>query len=136
MMLTILTFLPLAAGLLVALLGPDRQKLGAISPSRPVCWRWRWRSALGGFRQFAQRNAICRTRAVGAVFGDRILSGRRWSGVLMVLLSALIVPFAMLASWKIENNPKLYFSLVLFLESGCSARSRRRISSIGFFSGN
>ena len=39
-------------------------------------------------------------------------------GLLMVLLAALIVPFAMLASWKIENNPKLYFSLVLFLESG------------------
>jgi NADH-quinone oxidoreductase subunit M len=39
-------------------------------------------------------------------------------GVLMVLLSALIVPFALLASWKIEHNPKLYFSLVLFLESG------------------
>jgi NADH-quinone oxidoreductase subunit M len=28
------------------------------------------------------------------------------------------VPFALLASWKIEHNPKLFFSLVLFLESG------------------
>ena len=39
-------------------------------------------------------------------------------GLLMVLLSALIVPFAMLASWKIENNPKLHFALMLFLEAG------------------
>jgi NADH-quinone oxidoreductase subunit M len=39
-------------------------------------------------------------------------------GLLMVLLSALIVPFAILASWKIALNPKLYFALVLFLEAG------------------
>jgi NADH-quinone oxidoreductase subunit M len=39
-------------------------------------------------------------------------------GLLMVLLSALIVPFAMLASWKIGRNPGLYFALILFLEAG------------------
>jgi NADH-quinone oxidoreductase subunit M len=39
-------------------------------------------------------------------------------GLLMVLLSALIVPFAMLASWNIGPNPKLYFALILFLEAG------------------
>jgi NADH-quinone oxidoreductase subunit M len=39
-------------------------------------------------------------------------------GLMMVMLSALIVPFAMLASWKIAENPKLYFALVLFLECG------------------
>jgi NADH-quinone oxidoreductase subunit M len=39
-------------------------------------------------------------------------------GLLMVLLSALIVPFAMLSSWKIGQNPKLYFALILFLEAG------------------
>lgn len=39
-------------------------------------------------------------------------------GLLMVCLSAILVPFAMLASWKIDQNPKLYFSLLLFLETG------------------
>jgi NADH-quinone oxidoreductase subunit M len=39
-------------------------------------------------------------------------------GLLMALLSALLVPFAMLASWNIERNPKLYFALMLFLEAG------------------
>ncbi len=39
-------------------------------------------------------------------------------GLLMVLLSALVVPFALLASWNIQENPKLYFSLALLLESG------------------
>ena len=39
-------------------------------------------------------------------------------GLLLVGLSALLVPFAMLASWKIEQNAKLYFALILFLETG------------------
>lgn len=39
-------------------------------------------------------------------------------GILMVLLSALLTPFAMLASWKMDRNPRLYFALILFLEAG------------------
>jgi len=39
-------------------------------------------------------------------------------GLLLAGLSALLVPFAMLASWKIEQNTKLYFALILFLEAG------------------
>jgi NADH-quinone oxidoreductase subunit M len=39
-------------------------------------------------------------------------------GLLMVLLTGLLVPFSLLASWKIEEQPKFYFALVLLLESG------------------
>jgi len=39
-------------------------------------------------------------------------------GLLMVLLTAIVTPMAMLASWRIEDRPQLYFSLVLFLEAG------------------
>jgi len=39
-------------------------------------------------------------------------------GLLMVLLSAIVVPFALLASWKIEEKPNIYFSLMLFLQAG------------------
>jgi NADH-quinone oxidoreductase subunit M len=39
-------------------------------------------------------------------------------GVLMVLLSAIVVPMALLASRKIEERVPLYFSLVLFLQAG------------------
>src|SRR5262249_3176543 len=39
-------------------------------------------------------------------------------GLLMILLSAFIIPFAMLASWRIQQNPKLYFALLLLLETG------------------
>src|SRR5262249_15050194 len=39
-------------------------------------------------------------------------------GLLMVLLSAIVVPMAIVASWKIEDRVPIYFSLVLFLQAG------------------
>jgi NADH-quinone oxidoreductase subunit M len=39
-------------------------------------------------------------------------------GILMVMLSALVVPMAILASWKIEDRVPIYYSLVLFLQAG------------------
>lgn len=39
-------------------------------------------------------------------------------GLMMVLLSAILVPMALLASWRIEERVPLYFALVLFLETG------------------
>jgi NADH-quinone oxidoreductase subunit M len=36
----------------------------------------------------------------------------------MLLLSAVLVPMAMLASWKMSDRVALYFSLMLFLQSG------------------
>ena len=40
-------------------------------------------------------------------------------GLLMVLLSAIVVPMAMLASWTHRRSAsRLYFALVLFLQAG------------------
>ncbi|HUR44862.1 MAG TPA: NADH-quinone oxidoreductase subunit M [Candidatus Saccharimonadales bacterium] len=39
-------------------------------------------------------------------------------GLLMVLLSAAIVPFALMAPGRISENTKMYFGLFLFLEAG------------------
>jgi len=39
-------------------------------------------------------------------------------GLLMVLLSAIVVPFALLVSWKIDDKPHVYFSLMLLLQAG------------------
>jgi NADH-quinone oxidoreductase subunit M len=39
-------------------------------------------------------------------------------GLLMLLLSAIVVPMALAASWPIRENVSLYFSLVLMLEAG------------------
>jgi len=38
--------------------------------------------------------------------------------LLMLLLTALLVPAAISAAWKIETRAPLYFSLILFLQSG------------------
>src|SRR3984893_16470006 len=39
-------------------------------------------------------------------------------GLLMLLLSAIVVPMAIAASWQIEEGTTLYFSLILFLQAG------------------
>ena len=39
-------------------------------------------------------------------------------GLLMVLLTAVVVPMAMIASWKISERVPMYFALVLFLQAG------------------
>src|SRR5882757_4076240 len=39
-------------------------------------------------------------------------------GLLMLLLSAIVVPMAIAASWQIQESPSLYFSLILFLQAG------------------
>jgi len=38
-------------------------------------------------------------------------------GLLMVLLSAIVVPIGMAASWRVEEKPALYFSLMLLLQA-------------------
>jgi len=39
-------------------------------------------------------------------------------GLLMLLLTAIVVPMAMLASWNIQQRVPTYFALVLFLQAG------------------
>jgi NADH-quinone oxidoreductase subunit M len=39
-------------------------------------------------------------------------------GLLMLLLSAIVVPMSIAASWDIQGRAPLYFSLVLFLQAG------------------
>jgi NADH-quinone oxidoreductase subunit M len=116
-MLTLLTFLPLAVGLFVALLGRDQQKLGRnlafaaslLSLVLAVKLGLSFDHSLG--MQFTERHPWMPS------LGMEYYVAVDGLGLLTVLLSALIVPFAMLASWKIENNPKLYFAFMLFLES-------------------
>ena len=39
-------------------------------------------------------------------------------GLLMVMLAAIIVPFGLLASWRLEENVKTFVALMLFLQAG------------------
>ena len=71
----------------------------------------RFDSASGGL-QFQERHAWI------PALGVEYRVGVDGLGLLMVLLSAIVVPMAMLASWNIEERVPLYFALVLFLQAG------------------
>ena len=118
--LTLLTLMPLIGGLVVVGLGAEQKRLA----------RWlalgfsSWRAGAGAgccgtgstprraSLQFEERHPWIPTLGVEYRVGVDGL------GLLMVLLSALVVPMAMLASWKIEERVPLYFALVLFLQAG------------------
>ena len=62
--------------------------------------------------QFVERHAWIPTLGVDYFVGVDGL------GLLLVLLTAIVTPMAILVSWKIEKNVSIYFSLVLFLQAG------------------
>jgi len=73
---------------------------------------WHRFDSASGELQFQERYPWIPTLAVDYRVGVDGL------GLLMVMLSAIVVPMAMLASWKIEERVPLYFALVLFLQAG------------------
>jgi NADH-quinone oxidoreductase subunit M len=119
-LLSILTFVPLVGGGLVVGLGADRKQLArslalgfsfAALALALVLWV-QFDSASGALQFEEQYNWIAKPLTVQyhvAVDG---------LGLLMVLLSALVTPMAMLASRKIEDRVPIYFALMLFLEAG------------------
>ncbi len=117
--LTLLTFLPLVGGGIVIGLGAEQKKLArglalgcsfAALGLALVLWS-RFNSASGDL-QFEEQHAWIPTLAVQYHVGVDGL------GLLMVLLSALVVPMALLASWQIQERVPVYFALVLFLQAG------------------
>jgi len=118
-LITVITFLPLLGGLIVIGLGPERKKsarclafafaLGALALALLM---WAQFKPSSGELQFEVQHAWIPSLAVQYHVGVDGL------GLLMVLLSAIAVPMAMLASWKIEERVPIYFALVLFLQAG------------------
>jgi len=140
--LTIITFLPLIAGILVAGLG-DQKKLArglALFSSfvslALVLMLWKVFNAATGNLQFVEKHEWIPTLGVNYFLAVDGL------GLLMVLLTAVITPMAMLASWRlvgtsstssptpsgkigdaVERLPtgygaNLYYALILFLQAG------------------
>ena len=116
---TILTFLPLVGGLIVIGLGAEKKRsarwlsLGfAFATLALALFLWAKFNPSSGELQFEAQHPWIPTLAVQYHVGVDGL------GLLMVLLSAIVVPMAMLASWKIEERVPIYFALVLFLETG------------------
>jgi len=117
--LTALTLTPLAGGLIVVCLGA-RQKavaraLGLASSLVSVGLAvviWTRFDPASSELQLVERSPWIPT------LGIEYFAGADGVSLLMVLLSAVVVPMALLASWKIEESVPLYFSLVLFLQAG------------------
>ncbi len=117
--LTILTFLPLIGGVMVIGLGADNKQLArrlslafSLISLGLTLFLWHQFKASSGELQFEEQYAWIPSLAAQYHLGIDGL------GLLMLLLSAIVVPMAMLASWKIEERVPIYFALVLFLQAG------------------
>jgi NADH-quinone oxidoreductase subunit M len=75
-----------------------------------ILWQ-RFNPALGGL-QFEELHAWI------PAIGVQYHVGIDGLGLLVLLLSAIVVPMSMAASWQIEEGTSLYFSLILFLQAG------------------
>ena len=117
--LTVLTLFPLIGGIVVAGIQAEHRRLArslALAISLVtlglvlILWR-QFKPALGEL-QFQELHTWIPTLAVQYHVGVDGL------GLLMVLLSAIVVPMAILASWKIDHQVPIFFALVLFLQAG------------------
>ena len=121
--LTLLTFVPIGGALAILILGEapsdsnDRTArwlaLGSsiVSLLTTVAVWHSFQSALGSM-QFEERHGWVPSLNIEYHLGVDGL------GLLMLLLSAVVVPMAILASWQIKGRIPLYFALVLLLQAG------------------
>ncbi|HXU75668.1 MAG TPA: NADH-quinone oxidoreductase subunit M [Methylomirabilota bacterium] len=117
--LTALTLLPLIGGFLVIGLGAGQKQLARrlglgisfLGLAMAVALWCRF-DAGSGELQFEEQSGWIPTLGVQYHLGVDGL------GLLMVMLSAIVTPMALLASWRIEQRVPIYFGLVLFLEAG------------------
>ncbi len=116
--LTLQTLFPILAGGIVLLGGtqPGRARMTALGGSlvslAMALYLWANFNTASGDLQFVERHEWI--PAVGANY----FLGVDGLGLLMVLLSAVLTPMAILASPGAGENRSLYFSLILFLQSG------------------
>jgi NADH-quinone oxidoreductase subunit M len=114
-----LTIVPLLGAMAVLLLGAKIEKLArglalafaflALAITL-ILWH-RFNPTFGGL-QFEEVHAWI------PVLGVQYRVGIDGLGLLMLLLSAIVVPMAMAASWQIKERVPFYFSLILMLEAG------------------
>src|SRR6266704_6480082 len=116
---SILILVPLVGALMVIGLGAEQRKLARslalgfsfVSLALAVVL-WRNFSPATGELQFEETHAWIPSLGVQYHLGMDGLS------LVLVLLSAIVVPMAMLASWRIQERVPIYFALVLFLQAG------------------
>ena len=116
---TILTLVPLVGAVIVAGVGQENKRLarslafGVSLLSLGIAIAlWKSFDAASGLMQFEERHAWIPALGVDyRVAVDGL-------GLLMVLLTAIVVPMALMAAWSTSDRPQIYFSLVLFLQAG------------------
>jgi NADH-quinone oxidoreductase subunit M len=118
-LITILTLVPLLGAAMLAGMGPADKRLArmtalAFSLAGLVLAAVMWANfdpAATGL-QFKQQYTWIPSIGVDYFVGVDGL------GILMVLLTAIVTPLAVLASWKIEDKVPAYYSLLLALQAG------------------
>jgi NADH-quinone oxidoreductase subunit M len=117
--LTILTLLPLLGAVLVLCVGEQKKTFArglalvtSLSALVLALALWKNFNAASGEFQFAEKHEWI------ASLGANYFVAVDGLGLLMVLLTAIVTPMALLAAWRVEKNPPLYFALVLFLQAG------------------
>lgn len=118
-LITVLTITPLVGAIIIAGLNPQRKSLArgvgfacTLLSLAFAITLWVNFDAKSSALQFVERWPWIPTLNVEYFVG---LDGL---GLLMVLLTAIVVPFALLASSHVEENPKAFIALLLFLQSG------------------
>lgn len=117
--LTLITLLPLIAGIIVAGLGEQKKLARGLAFGSSLIslalalalWKG-FDASNGELNQFGEHAAWIPSLGVNYFVAVDGL------GLLMVLLTAIVTPMAMLASWRVEKSTSLFFSLVLLLEAG------------------
>lgn len=116
--LTIITLLPLIAGIVVAGLGEQKKLargiafISSLLSLALALVLWKNFNAASGELQFIEKHEWIQSLGVNYFVAVDGL------GLLMVLLTAVITPMAMMASWRVEKSTSLFFSLMLFLQAG------------------
>jgi NADH-quinone oxidoreductase subunit M len=118
-LLTILTAIPFAGALLLVCLGQQRQRLArglaflfSLAALGMAGYLW---AHFGGGKSEPQ---FVETHVWIPSIGAKYLLGIDGLGLLMVLLTAIVTPIAILASRSITDKAPLYYSLTLFLQAG------------------
>jgi NADH-quinone oxidoreductase subunit M len=117
--LTILTFVPLVGGIVVAGLGSGRQNLvrglalffSLVALAGSVCL-WANFQAGSSDLQFTEKFDWVPSLGIQYYLG---LDGL---GLLMVMLTAIVAPLSILVSWSMNDRPHVYHALILWLQAG------------------
>jgi NADH-quinone oxidoreductase subunit M len=117
--LTLLTLLPVVGGVIVIGLAADQRKLArglsfgfSLIALAIAVVLWTSFDTKSGMLQFEEARDWIPSLGVKYHLGVDGLS------LVLVLLTAIVVPMSMLASWRVEQRTQIYFALVLFLQGG------------------